>query len=204
MCIYVSFHKVGVQRIPNAAGAGCKKASRNAWHDRGLFRSAQVRAYVERASCWNIGNPYMKSLCPVGVCPYLCSSELWGGWALRGWDFGPPEDPQTVCSLFARSLQFSRVSRVAQIHPQRLALCRVVNVIGPCFVLPARRGVNLITCSRIEGWRTWPITRLCRRANCKSMSSEATPKAISPWTAIPRIRIGNLQPQHAKHETYRT
>ena len=44
----------------------------------GSIRSAQVRAYEDRAQCWNMGNP-QKNLCPVVVCPYLCSSECFTG-----------------------------------------------------------------------------------------------------------------------------
>ena len=39
------------------------------------LRSTQVRAFDDRAYCWSIGSPYRKSLCPVVVCPHLCSSE---------------------------------------------------------------------------------------------------------------------------------
>ena len=35
---------------------------------RHVFRSAQVRAYDDRAQFRNIGIPYIKSLCPVVVC----------------------------------------------------------------------------------------------------------------------------------------
>ena len=30
------------------------------------------------AQCWNVGFPCKQSLCPVVLCPYLCSSELVG------------------------------------------------------------------------------------------------------------------------------
>ena len=38
-------------------------------------RSAQVRAQDDRAQCWNIDIPHRRSLCPVILCPDLCSSE---------------------------------------------------------------------------------------------------------------------------------
>ena len=36
---------------------------------------AQVRAYYDRALSWNIGISYRRSLRPVVLCPYLCSSD---------------------------------------------------------------------------------------------------------------------------------
>ena len=48
-----------------------------------ILRSAQVRAYDDRALCWNIGFPDRESLCPVVIWPYLCSSDILG---LRVWD----------------------------------------------------------------------------------------------------------------------
>ena len=41
----------------------------------GWFRNAQVRAYDDRALCWNKGISYRRSLRPVVKCPYLCTSE---------------------------------------------------------------------------------------------------------------------------------
>ena len=39
------------------------------------LRSAQVRAEDDRALCLYMGTPYRKRLCPVVLCPYLCSSD---------------------------------------------------------------------------------------------------------------------------------
>ena len=36
--------------------------------------SAQVREEDDRAQCWNMGIAHEKSLCPVALCPSLCSS----------------------------------------------------------------------------------------------------------------------------------
>ena len=52
----------------------------------GTVRNAQVRAYDDRALCWNIGNPYKRAYCPVVMCPYLCSSERTGAQAPPGRD----------------------------------------------------------------------------------------------------------------------
>ena len=41
-----------------------------------VLRCAQVRAYDDRAKCWNVIFSYRRSICPVVICPYLCTSEV--------------------------------------------------------------------------------------------------------------------------------
>ena len=43
--------------------------------DLDVFRSAQVRAYDDRALCRNVGTSYRKSLSPVVECSYLRTSD---------------------------------------------------------------------------------------------------------------------------------
>ena len=42
-----------------------------------ITHSLEVRAYDDRARCRNVGTPYKGADCPVVVCPYLCSSDLY-------------------------------------------------------------------------------------------------------------------------------
>ena len=41
-----------------------------------FMRSAQVRAWDHRAECRNVAFHYRQNLCPVVLCPYLCSSDV--------------------------------------------------------------------------------------------------------------------------------
>ena len=57
------------------------------WAHRESIRSAQVRAYDDRAKYWNIGIPYTGAYCPVVICPYLCTSAVASGeWRVAGGD----------------------------------------------------------------------------------------------------------------------
>ena len=57
--------------MPRLASAGAQISAKLVFR----VRSAQVRAYDNRAQCWKIGFPDGKSLRPSVQCPYLCSSD---------------------------------------------------------------------------------------------------------------------------------
>ena len=55
-----------------------------------LFRSAKVRAYDDRAVLKH-KNSLQQSLCPVVICPYVCSSELF--FLAKPWSVPPSQQP---------------------------------------------------------------------------------------------------------------
>ena len=46
------------------------------WSCSTFIRATQVRAYDDRASDFLVGNSYVSTLCPVVICPDLCTSEF--------------------------------------------------------------------------------------------------------------------------------
>ena len=41
------------------------------------FRSAQGRAYDDRAYTLSLDNSHVPTLCPAVICPYLFASDIW-------------------------------------------------------------------------------------------------------------------------------